>query len=325
MEDGRVQCGLCPNHCTLGPGDRGRCKVRENILGRLISENYGRITALHLDPIEKKPLYHFFPGQQILSAGSFGCNFHCGWCQNSSISQARSEDFLSLQPFSPHHLARKAIEGGGVGLAYTYNEPVVWFEFMMDCAGIIREAGKKNVVVSNGYIQPRPLEELLEVTDAFNIDLKAFSPLFYEKYCGGSLDSVKQSLVAIARRNIHLEVTFLAIPGFNDDLELFREMVQWLAGELGEHIPLHISRYFPCHYDQQPPPPVSLLKRMFETASENLHFVYLGNVAGFPEMSSTRCPGCGQWLAQRNGYSTRLFQVDESGHCRSCSEKVFER
>ena len=324
-EDGKLRCELCPNACLLGNGGTGICMVRKNMLGRLITENYGMITALHSDPIEKKPLFHFFPGQQILSAGSFGCNFHCGWCQNHEISQAGKDDFPFLKPVSAHNLAGKAAASGGIGLAYTYNEPVVWFEFMMDTARLVREAGKKNVVVSNGYIQPGPLDELLEVADAFNIDLKGFSPGFYRKHCGASLDIIKKNLLAIALKGAHLEITFLAIPGLNDDLVLFREMTEWISGELGAHIPLHLSRYFPGYLVHHPTTTFLLLKQMYETAREHLHHVYLGNLPGHPEMSATRCHACGRLLAERNGYFVTLHQVDETGHCPDCGERVFHQ
>lgn len=322
-EDGRAGCRLCPNKCLLDEGVRGVCKARKNVLGRLVSENYGRITGLHLDPVEKKPLFHFFPGQAVLSAGSFGCNFRCGWCQNRNISQAGIENFPMMKAITANSLAEKAIESGSIGLAYTYNEPLVWFEFMVDTAVRVKEAGKKNIMVSNGYILPEPLKELLEITHAFNIDLKSFSPLFYEKLCGGSLDSVKDCLLSIARSDAHLEVTFLPIPGLNDDLSLFKEMIQWMAGELGAHIPLHISRYFPWHFSQQPLTSVSLLKYMHEIACEFLHYVYLGNVAGGAEMSATRCHYCGKLLADRRVYTTTLYAVTASGHCSQCGEQVF--
>ncbi|MEE4178279.1 MAG: AmmeMemoRadiSam system radical SAM enzyme [Bacteroides sp.] len=322
-EDGTITCKLCPNFCRLEIGDTGLCHARRNILGRLIAENYGRITALHLDPIEKKPLYHFFPGHQILSAGSFGCNFHCGWCQNSSISQAGREAFSQLKPVTPRSLAEKAIASGGIGLAYTYNEPTVWFEFMLDTAVLMKEAGLKNVVVTNGYIQPEPLEDLLQQSDAFNVDLKAFSPDFYRKQCGASLDIIKKNLLVISRKGAHLEITFLAIPGLNDDLVLFQEMIYWITGELGEHTPLHISRYFPSYRTQQPPAPFELLKRMYEIASQSLYYVYIGNVQGRSGMNATRCPGCGSLLSERNRYATTLNGIDSSGHCERCGKKVF--
>lgn len=322
-EDGKVSCNLCPHNCLLKMGEEGHCKARRNILGRLIALNYGRIAALHLDPIEKKPLYHFFPGHQILSAGSFGCNFRCSWCQNSSISQAGSGDFPLQKQTTPRNLLEKAIESEGIGLAYTYNEPTVWYEFMVDTAGLVREAGKKNVVITNGYIQPGPMQELLEVTDAFNVDLKGFSPSFYKLHCGGRLEPVKTSLQTIARKGIHLEVTFLVIPCLNDDLELFQEMIHWIAGELGEHTPLHLSRYFPSYQMQQHATPLGLLMRMYEMAIESLHYVYTGNVSGYSAMNSTRCPQCGSLMAKRDGYETTLNGVTFSGLCKSCGHKVF--
>jgi pyruvate formate lyase activating enzyme len=323
FDDGRVQCNLCPHQCLLDAGETGMCRSRKNILGRLIAENYGKLTALHLDPIEKKPLFHFFPGSQILSAGSFGCNLKCAWCQNCDISQSGSESFSFLPNTTPANLAETAAGSKGIGLAYTYNEPTVWFEFMMDTAVLVKEAGLKNVVVTNGYINPAPLVQLLEVAHAFNTDLKGFSEDFFRTYSGGSLKAVKKTLLAIARSGLHQEVTYLAIPGLNDDPTEFQEMVQWIHNELGPDTPLHLSRYFPAWNLLELPTPVSMLRKMYEMARKYLHFVYLGNVAGHPELSATRCPGCGTLLAERHGFLIRLHNTEAEGRCSQCGEKVF--
>jgi len=322
-DDGKVRCQLCPNDCLLGAGETGLCGARKNILGKLISENYGKITALHLDPIEKKPLYHFFPGTQILSAGSFGCNFKCAWCQNCDISQADSSRFAHLSNSSPQNLFQAAFQSLGIGLAYTYNEPTVWFEFMFDTARLIAEAGMKNVVVSNGYITTEPLGQLLYVAHAFNTDLKGFNDDFYRIHSGGSLSAVKKTLIAIARSGRHQEVTFLAIPGLNDDPQQFLEMVHWIHDELGPDTPLHLSRYFPAWKMHELPTPVSLLRQFYDTARQYLQYVYIGNVSGHPELCATRCPGCSTLMAERYGYLVRLHQTDTEGRCSQCGEKVF--
>ncbi len=323
FDDGRVQCHLCPNECLLRAGETGLCGARKNILGKLISENYGKITALHLDPIEKKPLYHFYPGTQILSAGSFGCNFKCAWCQNCNISQADSDRFSQLSTYSPQSLFQAAFQSLGIGLAYTYNEPTVWFEFMFDTARLVAEAGMKNVVVTNGYISSGPLGQLLEVAHAFNTDLKGFNDDFYRVHSGGTLAAVKKTLVAIARSGRHQEVTFLAIPGLNDDPQHFLEMVQWMHDELGPDTPLHLSRYFPAWKMYELPTPLSLLKQFYDIARQYLHFVYPGNVSGHPELTATRCHSCGTLMAERHGFLVKLHHVDNEGRCDRCGEKVF--
>lgn len=247
---------------------------------------YGRISGLHLDPIEKKPLYRFFPGSRILSLGSYGCNFRCPWCQNASISQCmpagltdRSGDEVKGEvQTEPADVAEMAGRQGSIGIAYTYNEPTVWFEYMMDVAGLVRRAGLQNVVVSNGYINPEPLKELLEVADAFNIDLKSFQPEFYDRYTNGRLQPVLDTLKAIARKGRHLEIAFLVIPGLNDDLEKFEEMARWIAEELGNDTVLHINRYYPSRHFSTPPTPIDTLRVMQAVAGKYLTFTYLGNV-----------------------------------------------
>lgn len=322
-ENGKVRCQLCPKACLLGAGETGVCGARKNILGILISENYGIITALHLDPIEKKPLYHFYPGTQILSAGSFGCNFKCAWCQNCNISQACSSEFSHLAATLPQHLYEAAFQTPGIGLAYTYNEPVVWFEFMYETARLVARAGMKNVMVTNGYINQKPLCQLLDVVHAFNTDLKGFTDDFYRLQCDGSLAAVKKTLRTIASSGRHQEVTFLVIPGLNDNPQHFHEMIHWIHDELGPDTPLHLSRYFPARTMQEPPTPLFQLRQFYDIARQYLHHVYLGNVLGQPELSTTRCPGCGALLTDRQGYLVRLLNTSNKGRCISCGEKVF--
>ncbi len=286
QQNEKVRCGLCPHQCSLAPGETGLCRVRKNAGGQLVSLAYGRLSGLHMDPIEKKPLYRFFPGSRILSVGSYGCNFRCPWCQNASVSQCTpgngtaesgsvSADDALTEPADILAMARKQ---QSIGVAYTYNEPTVWFEYMMDIALLIRRAGMQNVVVSNGYINPDPLNELLEVTDAFNIDLKSFDPGFYAQYTNGRLQPVSDTLKAIAGKGRHLEITFLVIPGLNDDLAQFRDMTRWIAGHLGNHTVLHINRYFPAWHFSNPPTPADTLRNMKTIAGKYLTHIYLGNI-----------------------------------------------
>ncbi len=322
LQDGRARCTLCPHYCLLREGSRGLCLARSYHGGKIITENYGKVTALHLDPIEKKPLYHFFPGKKILSVGSFGCNLSCGWCQNCEIAHHGSEAFGHLPVSSVASIVQSAASSESIGLAYTYNEPGIWFEFMMEMASMVRETGMKNVVVSNGYLNPRPLEELLDVADAFNIDLKGFSEAFYRRQAGGKLQPVLDTLKAVARKGIHQEVTFLVIPGLNDDLSLFREMVRWISSELGPKTVLHLSRYFPAGKMQTPPTPVKLLEEMLHAAREVLNFVYPGNVSLGNENLQTRCPACQHLLVERYGYQTSVKGLSFTGACEKCGEQV---
>lgn len=320
---GKVRCSLCPHMCVIEQAQTSLCRARTNKDGVLVADNYGVVTSLCADPIEKKPLYHFFPGRSILSVGSFGCNFRCGWCQNASISQRGLTQFSSLPYTEPSQVVKAAKRG--LGLAYTYNEPIVYFEFMKDMAELVCEAGMKNVMVTNAHINQKPLEELLPLLHAVNADLKSFSPDFYRHHAGGSLTAVKNSLKAIAWRGIHLELTMLVIPGLNDDRNLFAEMVDWISGELGPKTVLHLSRYFPVGTMRQPPTPLDLLKEFHELAKNKLSFVYLGNVPGQRETLSTFCPKCGELVIERRGYSTDTTGIDKSGCCTHCHENICVR
>jgi pyruvate formate lyase activating enzyme len=271
----RVACGLCPHACRLAAGQTGRCRVRRNDADCLYAVSYGEVSALALDPIEKKPLYRFKPGSRILSAGSWGCNFSCRFCQNWLISQQKP----AVRRYSPHELvklAREAAPDGNIGLAYTYSEPLIWYEFIRDCALLIKEAGLDNILVSNGYINLQPLRELAPLLAAANIDLKAFSPVFYQDVCGGSLPPVLDSIKLLAGY-CHVEVTALILPGYNDGAEEMGRLAAWLAG-IDDAIPLHINRYFPQYRFSLPPTPRETLLALKAVAGEYLAYVYVGNV-----------------------------------------------
>ena len=271
-----VKCQLCPHGCELKPEQTGLCMARRNIDGMLFSLNYGQVTALALDPIEKKPLKRFHPGRLLLSAGSFGCNLKCSFCQNWRISQEQPP----AEYYTPKQLvitAQKATAYGNIGLAYTYNEPSIWYEFVYDCAVLAHEKGLKNVLVTNGYINREPLQELLPYIDAMNIDLKAMNEHFYHKMCKGKLDNVKQT-IALCAPACHVEVTTLLIPGLNDDEKEIAALAQWLAS-ISADIPLHLTRHHP-DYQLQDPQPVSRqrLTELAELARQYLKYVYIGNV-----------------------------------------------
>jgi pyruvate formate lyase activating enzyme len=273
----RVECEICPHHCKLEEGHIGLCKARKNKNGSIISDNYGRLTALALDPIEKKPLKHFYPGSRILSVGSYGCNLNCPFCQNCDISMVGS-DGIETQQVTAKELVEKAEalrSMGNIGIAYTYNEPLIGFEFVRDCAVKAKEQGLKNVVVTNGYICEEPLMELLPLIDAFNIDLKGFKEEFYHKL-RGDLATVKNT-IRLATRQCHVEVTTLIIPGENDSEEEMEQLSAWLA-DLSPEIPLHISRFFPRYLMQDAKAtPVSKVYRLAEIARRRLRYVYEGN------------------------------------------------
>ncbi|MCH4239041.1 MAG: AmmeMemoRadiSam system radical SAM enzyme [Oscillospiraceae bacterium] len=271
-------CALCPHHCALEPGQAGLCHARKNEDGKIISTNYGRLTALALDPIEKKPLCRFHPGSWILSVGSYGCNLKCPFCQNYEISMKGMEaDTLEV---SPEELVRQALEAakkprGNLGLAFTYNEPLVGYEYVFRCAQLAKEAGLLTVVVTNGMICEEPLCALLPFVDAMNIDLKCFTESGYEKL-GGSLETVRHT-IELAVSACHVEVTTLAVPGFSDSVEEMDAEAQWLAS-IDRAIPLHITRCFPRYRMQDgQPTPVSTVKQLCETAGQYLQYVYAGN------------------------------------------------
>jgi len=273
----KVQCEICPHHCKIEEGHIGLCKGRTNRKGKIVSENYGRLTALSLDPIEKKPLNHFYPGTSILSVGSYGCNLKCPFCQNYDISMVGKSDIDSTQ-ITCEELIAKALKLksiGNIGIAYTYNEPLIGYEFVRDCASIAKAQELKNVVVTNGYICEEPLRELLPHIDAFNIDLKCFTEEFYHKL-RGDLATVKHT-IELAAAECHVEVTTLIIPGENDSEEEMGALSKWLAG-INPEIPLHISRFFPrWHMQDLEATPVKSVYHLAEVARGNLRYVHEGN------------------------------------------------
>ncbi|PKM85046.1 MAG: AmmeMemoRadiSam system radical SAM enzyme [Firmicutes bacterium HGW-Firmicutes-11] len=272
-----MKCEVCPRHCEIKPGQYGVCGARINLDGEIRCDSYGIVTALSLDPIEKKPLRRFFPGSNILSAGSYGCNLRCSFCQNHHISMVRKpEQYVKLSPIELSEKAAEFKKNGNIGLAYTYNEPLIAYEFVRDCAIIIAEQGMKNVVVTNGYINQEPLSELLPLIDAWNIDLKSFSDDFYRRI-GGDVKTVKQT-ITLAATVSHVEVTTLVIPGENDSDEEMRQLTKWLAS-VDPGIPLHVSRFFPnFNMKDRPATPVDRILRLAEIARESLQYVYEGNL-----------------------------------------------
>jgi len=316
LDRDRVECVLCPHHCKLKNRQKGICRVRINQDGTLYATNFGEITSLAMDPIEKKPLYHFYPGSNILSVGSFGCNLNCSFCQNYSIAHG-TPPTEHLEPDELVALTHRNIIYGSIGLAFTYNEPSIWYEYIMAVAPLLHEKGLKTVLVTNGYLETEPLYKLLPFVDACNIDVKAFNDRFYPEMCKGRIDFVKKT-VEKAVAQTHVEVTNLIIPGKNDSEAEIKELAKWLAA-LDKNTVLHLSRYHPAYKLDLPSTPLATMHRAFSVAKEHLNFVYVGNVPG--ETNDTSCLACGQVLIQRDGYQVTVKGI-ECGKCSQCGSEL---
>ncbi len=317
LPDGDVQCDLCPNHCRVHDGERGRCGVRVNTGGVYQTLVYGRIVAINTDPIEKKPFFHYRPGTTAFSFATAGCNMHCQYCQNWQISQFRPEEVraIHLTPERAHELARAE---RSPTIAYTYNEPTVWFEFMDDCAALGAKTGIRSVVVSNGMIEPKPLEALLGHVDAIRYDLKSFRQQFYGTVCGGQLKAVLRSLEQVKKSGQWLEVIHLVVPTMNDSEQETTDLVRWVKSNLGADVPVHFTRFHPDYRLRNlPQTPVSTIERDLQIAkAEGLQFAYAGNVAGHPG-ENTRCPGCQSVVIERAGLHLVENRL-QNGACPKC-------
>lgn len=313
---GAVTCGLCPHRCTIAPGRAGNCGVRHNRDGKAVSSIYAEVTSASMDPIEKKPLYHFYPAHPIFSVGTMGCNLHCSFCQNYSISQnfhVRSDVCL------PDSLVKAALDEKSIGIAYTYSEPIIWYEYVFDTALCARAANLKNVLVTNGYINREPFLELLPLIDAANIDLKFFSDEHYRRYSGASLAPVLDS-IELAHKHTHIELTTLVVTGINDTIETMRDIIRWIAA-LDKNIPWHISRYHPAYKYSAPPTDIGFLEKVYQEARSVLPFVYVGNIAHESGLSNTACPSCGMLLIERSGYATHVRAL-KNGRCTHCKKEI---
>lgn len=312
-DDGAVQCELCPHGCAIGEGRVGICGARGMQAGELRALTYGSVSSAHADPIEKKPLHHFHPGATIFSIGSWGCNFRCPFCQNWSISQ---EITLGAQRVSPEQIADAGAGHGSIGIAYTYNEPLIGAEFVLDCARLARERGLANVLVTNGYVMPGPAAELLPYIDALNIDIKSMDEGFYREQCGGRLQPVLDFCVQAVRAGCHVEITNLVIPGLNDSAGAIRALAEWVASNLGPNTPLHLSAYHPQFKATAPATPPRTLADAHVVCRRILTYVYVGNVR-LLEGQDTLCPGCGATQIRRLGYTTEVTGLRD-GRCAAC-------
>jgi pyruvate formate lyase activating enzyme len=316
-----VKCLLCAQECVLKGGERGRCRARINHDGLLKSLVYGRPAAIHVDPVEKKPFYHFLPGSNAFSLGTAGCPLSCRFCQNWEISQARPED-IHTSVYSAEQIVSAAAQRHSPAIAFTYNEPTVFIEYLTDIARQGRKQRMKSVLVSCGFMNLRPLDEMCEVLDAIKIDLKGFSPDFYRDVCGAELAPVLRSIKHISRKGVHLEIVNLVVPTLNDSPSMMTRLIEWVAGEIGPDVPLHFTRFHPDYQMLQlPPTPVSTLESAYETAkSKGLHYPYVGNVPSHPG-NHTYCPSCGKTVVERTGFFVLSNRIT-NGKCPFCGRAI---
>jgi pyruvate formate lyase activating enzyme len=322
LDEEAVHCFLCSQHCRIKPGKRGKCGVRENRAGQLWSLVYGKLIAQHIDPIEKKPLFHFYPGSRSYSIATAGCNFRCLFCQNADISQGPRElGAIYGQPVAAETAVEEAREAACESISYTYTEPTIFMEYALDVGQLAHAAGIKNVFVSNGFMTQESLAAITPCLDAANVDLKAFTDSFYHDQCGARLDPVLKTLERMKQAGIWLEVTTLLIPGLNDNPAELRELALFLY-QLGPEIPWHISRFHPTYrLTDRPPTPVSTLRMARDIGLEvGLKYVYVGNVPG-DAGENTRCHGCGNLLIERFGFSIKRVGLDGS-RCRTCAVEM---
>jgi len=317
-----VKCNLCPHGCILAEGQRGRCRTRENRGGRLYSMAYGNPCAVHVDPIEKKPFYHFLPTAAAFSIATAGCNLRCLYCQNWQISQFPPEETQNVD-LPPEAVVQAAQQSDAPVIAYTYSEPTAFYEYMLETARRGREAGLYNVVISAGFINPAPLRELCAAVDAIKIDLKGYDEGFYERVCEARLQPVLDAIRTIYEAGVHLEIVNLVVPTLNDNLDQLRALSRWIARDISPDVPLHFSRFHPQYkLTNLPPTPVETLDKAREIAlEEGVHFVYVGNVAGHPG-NHTYCPACGRLIIAREGFAVTEYHLDSNGKCAYCGTPI---
>ena len=316
-----IRCELCPRECVLGPWQRGDCRVRISDGEKLVTLVYGKPCAVNVDPVEKKPMFHFLPGSGAFSIATAGCNLHCKFCQNWDISQSNAEDTNNAD-LSPEEVVNLAIRHRCASIAYTYSEPIIFYEYMYDTASIARSRGVKNIMVTAGFINEKPLRELCGLIDGANVDLKAFTEDFYRDICFGRLDTVMRTLEIMVEEGVYVEITNLIVPTLNDKEDEIRKMCAWIVGALGDRVPLHFSRFHPMYQLQGLyPTPVAVLERAAEIAAqEGVKYVYVGNVPG-SRLESTWCPACGMVLVGRRGYSVLELNLT-GGRCKFCGEEI---
>jgi pyruvate formate lyase activating enzyme len=316
-----VQCLLCKKECQLVEGQRGDCRVRINIGGKLTTLVYGKPCAVHVDPIEKKPIFHMLPGSRAFSIATAGCNLHCKFCQNWEISQRDPEETVN-HDLPPAEVVKTAQRTDCRSIAYTYSEPLVFYEYTLDSSKLAQVQGIKNILVTAGFINKDPLLELCKYTDAANVDLKGFTEEYYKKICAGELKPVLETLKTMNEQGVWLEITNLVVPTLNDDLELIGRMCDWIVDNLGPEVPLHFSRFWPMYkLKNLPPTPVEVITQAREMAmKKGLYYVYVGNVPGH-EGNNTYCPRCKQIVIGRIGYMIKKYDIINNT-CGKCGFKI---
>lgn len=318
-----VQCRLCNHFCHIEPEEYGKCGVRTNKDGHLYTLVYDRVAALNLDPVEKKPLFHFYPGTYTLSLGTMGCNFFCQFCQNSTLSQSpKQKKTIYGEKITPEQIVQSAQHYGAQSISYTYSEPTIFFELVYDSIKLAKQKGLKNILVSNGFMSPKCLQELGPYVDAINIDLKAFTEKFYQDICGTKLKPVLQNLKKTKDLGWWLEVTTLIIPELNDSEEELRQLVSFLYNELGPEVPWHVSRFHPSYkMIDYSPTPLQTLEMAFNIGKQiGLNYIYLGNVPGH-QTENTVCPFCHSVVIERSGFSLKKQNI-KNNHCFHCGTKI---
>lgn len=317
---GTVQCQLCPHACIIAEGARGICSSFENRQSILYAMRYGKVAAAAVDPIEKKPLFHFLPGSSIFSVAQQGCNFRCQWCQNHLLSQSVDDggDYVT-----PEDLVRVCLTRNHTAIAFTYSEPLLWIDYIRDFAEVIKNTTPEFsiVMVTNGFVNPKPLHDILPFIDAWNVDIKSMNNEVYRRYIGGELAAVLRSVKDIAHEGSHLEITNLLIPGINDSYEETRSLSEWIKNECGESIPLHITRYHPSYLCTVPEPPVSTIENAYEIAREHLSFVYAGNIS-HSDHEHTYCPSCGTMLIERTYHEVHIRNL-KNNVCGVCAAAIY--
>jgi len=321
LDGGEIRCELCPKRCRLAQGKRGDCRVRENRDGKCYSLVYGNPCAFHPDPMERNPFFHVLPGTRSLSLATAGCNFGCKFCQTWEISQASPEDVYSYD-IPPELVVKRAKQMRARSVSYTYVEPIIFYEYMVEVGAAAKKEGLLSLIHSNGFINPVPLRDLCKVLDAANIDLKGFTDEFYRELCEGDLDPVLETLKTLKQEKVHMEITNLIIPTKNDEMSLVREMCLWIKAELGANTPVHFSRFYPLYkLKNLPPTPVSTLEKAREVAlSSGLDYVYIGNVPGH-EGENTFCPQCKKMVIHRIGYMIGEVHLKD-GKCEYCGRPI---
>ncbi len=321
LEQKKIKCTLCPHECILNIGQTGICRTRKNIDGKLYTLAFSNPVAINIDPIEKKPLYHFLPTSRTFSIATAGCNLRCKNCQNATISQVSPEQTNNYN-LEPKQIIDSALKNNCKSIAYTYTDPVVFYEYALETAKLAKKNGLKNIIVSAGYINQKPLEELCQFIDAANIDLKSFDDNLYKKLNSARLQPVLETLKTLRKKNIWLEITNLLIPGFNDNEQMIDKMTKWLAKNGFDETPLHFSKFYPTYkLSNIAPTPLETIEKAIQIARQNgLKYIYGGNIWGH-NSENTYCPNCNNIIISRNSYNTKIKAI-ENGKCTFCGKKI---